>query len=233
QDESPQEVAAACAAAAGAMGGGGGDYLSLKAPALDFDLRLVRTVAEAARRRGTGLHFDSHGPEQADATFALLAAAARTGLRIGCTLPSRWRRSAADAEAALAMGVPVRLVKGQWPDPSHRGDPRRGYLDLADRLAGRAPRVFVATHDEALGREALRRLREAGTPCTLELLYGLPARACRRAARRAGVGVRVYVPFGRGWLPYAAAQAASRPWILWWLARDLVRGALPRRAGAG
>src|SRR5207237_6708266 len=122
---------------------------------------------------------------------------------LGTTLPSRWRRSDRDAERALELGLRIRLVKGQWEGEEDR-EPREGFLALADRLAGRARHVAVATHDRALAAEALRRL--GATPGELEQLYGLPL---------APPGARVYVPYGRGYLPYAVRQGRRHPRIAW------------------
>jgi len=97
-------------------------------------------------------------------------------------------------------------------------------LRVVDRLAGRGCRVAVATHDHALAGQALARLRDAGTPCELELLYGLPARQSLQAARAAGVPVRVYVPYGHAWLPYGLSQARRNPRILWWTMKDWLLG---------
>jgi proline dehydrogenase len=142
---------------------------------------------------------------------------------LGCTLPGRWVRSPVDAERAADSGFYVRVVKGQWPDPSHRQrDPVQGFLAVIDRLAGRRSPVGVATHDTPLAREALRRLQAAGTPCQLEQLFSLPLRPGLRAARDAGVPVRIYVPFGRSWLPYRVSEGSRDPRVLWWFLRDMI-----------
>jgi proline dehydrogenase len=36
------------------------------------------------------------------------------------------------------------------------------------------------------------------------------------------VPVRVYVPYGQAFLPYAMSQLKQNPRIAWWLVRDLV-----------
>ena len=196
-------------------------YLSIKPDAFGFDSALLDEVVGRAHATGRRVHFDSLGPEGADRSFALVAAARGRHADLGCTLPAVWRRSPSDAERAVELGLSVRVVKGQWPDG--RGgplDPRAGFLDVIDRLAGRARHVGVATHDRPLGREALRRLRERGTPCSLELLTGLPSRAALREAREHGTAARFYVPFGNAWLPYALSQARQKPRVLYWVLRD-------------
>jgi proline dehydrogenase len=196
-------------------------YVSIKAPSLAFDAELVAAIAQEARSLGVGVHFDSLGPEAADRTFDLMEDARRLGTKLGCTLPGRWRRSVADAERAARLGLNVRVVKGQWADAHEEGaDPRQGYLGVIEALAGRARRVAVATHDPVLASGAIRTLQAAGTPCELELLFGLPSRAALEVGRKLGAPVRFYLPYGHAWLPYGVRQAARNPRILWWMLRD-------------
>lgn len=203
-------------------------YLSIKLPALNYDLMILNEVLEQARHKNTLVHFDSLEPEAADRTYSMISQAARCYPHLGTTLPGRWLRSLTDADLAVDLGLHVRVVKGQWADPQHREmDARQGFLTLIDRLAGRARSVAVATHDPELGRTALERLRRAATPCSLELLYGLPAKPALKVARDLGVVVRIYVPFGYGWLPYSLAQARRNPRVFWWVLRDLLTGGSP------
>jgi proline dehydrogenase len=223
QGEAPSHISAQDAAAVDALGNQptSGSYVSFKPPSLQYDPRLLENLARAADQHGQLIHFDSHGPDTASPTIEALNRLTAPGRRLSLSIPSRWTRSAADAEWAVANAVRVRVVKGQWacldgPDT----DLREGYLAMIDRLAGRASAVAVATHDERLAREALRRLKAAGTPCELELLCGLPRHGPTVVARELGVPVRLYVPFGQAWLPYALDQAARNPTILWRIARD-------------
>ncbi len=200
-------------------------YLSVKFPPLKFDQALLAEVVKRARPNNVLVHFDSLELEAADRTFAAIEQISGSYPRLGCTLPGRWARSVNDAERAADLGLYVRVVKGQWEDPEFpQIDLSEGYLKVIDKLAGRATHVAVATHDPALGRNAIERLRKAGTPCTLELLYGLPVKPALTVARELRVPVRVYVPYGQGWLPYSLTQARKNPRILWWVLRDFVTG---------
>ncbi|MGZ4290718.1 MAG: hypothetical protein ACXVQZ_08900, partial [Gaiellaceae bacterium] len=82
--------------------------------------------------------------------------------------------------------------------------------------------LALATHDVSLADEALR--RAVGSPTELELLYGLPLDGPAAVAAAHGAPVRIYLPFGRGYVPYALSRVRRRPVILWWLARDAVLG---------
>jgi proline dehydrogenase len=247
--DAPRAVADACLAALAAIGAAGAaesarPYLSIKVPALSFDDALVGEIVDRAALAGVGVHFDSHEADQADATFVAITAAARRlpaaaaggdddgepGAdrrlwRLGCTLPGRWPRSLDDADRTAGLGLRVRVVKGQWADPAAPDvDPRRGFLEVIDRLAGRAREVAVASHDAPLAREALQRLRRAGTPAELELLLGLPMQGALRVAREMQARVRIYLPFGVSWLPYALLHVQKNPRVAWWALRDATWG---------
>jgi proline dehydrogenase len=201
--------------------------VSIKAPALSLSGPRIASLVERCRQRHVGLHFDALTVEHQGPLFDLIEQLGIGMDDIGCTLPARFGRSLADVERAVSSQLRVRVVKGQWPDPAHAMEPRRGFMAVIDRLAGRARHVGVATHDAALAEEALRRLGASGTPAELELLFGLPMRATRDVARRLNVPVRVYVPYGHAWLPYALSSARTNPRVLWWLLGDAIRARMP------
>jgi len=197
-------------------------YLSIKVPSLKYDFERLKELLDIASQHRTRIHFDALGPDTASASFGLLEKAAAYYKNLGCTLPSRWKRSAADAKRAIELGVAVRVVKGQWPDPDHPGiDPRAGFLELIESLAGKAAMVAVASHDASLASESLVRLLRAGTPCELEQLFGLPLRI-DRVAKPLGIAGRIYVPYGTAYLPYALSEIKKRPIILSWLLKDFL-----------
>jgi proline dehydrogenase len=217
--ERPDTVDRAYGKAVDALAGRPGVQLACKPPAVALDPGRIDALAERSRRAGIPLHFDSVGPEAATQVLEATVAAGA-----GATLPGRWSRSPADADRLASTELPVRVVKGQWPDPSEPDrDPREGYLAVIERLAGRAAPVGVATHDGPLAEEALRRLRDGGTPCELQLLLGLPAAASLAAARDAGVDVRIYVAYGTPYLPYALRSAPKHPLVAFRLVVDLLR----------
>jgi proline dehydrogenase len=202
---------------------GSGDYLSIKLPALEFDAARVDEVATAARARGVRVHCDSHAIDDTGSTHALIDRMLDAGTAVGCTLPGRWRRSLDDVAWAAERSLPVRVVKGQWPDPADpQRDLRLGFLEVIDRLAGGPSPVAIATHDVPLAVEAERRLSVASTECTFELLFGLPRRAALQLAHARQRPARIYIPYGAAYLPYALSRLRQNPRIAWWLLKDLV-----------
>jgi proline dehydrogenase len=199
-------------------------HVSVKLSALEFDPNLFAELNAAAAQSARLLHVDALGPKTVGATWVLLQNAPRSG-QLGTTLPGRWLRSAEDAALAARLGLRVRVVKGQWPDSAPGSvDPAEGFLRVVDRLCGHGAGVGVATHDVKLLADSLHRLKGAGTPCTAELFFGLPFRAPVVTARRLGVPIRVYVPYGRCAAPYGVADLGGNPAVAWWLIQDLLLG---------
>jgi len=199
---SPAAVTEDCLAAAAALPTG--SQLSIKYASMQRDPAVLDELLERCVARGVSLHFDALAPETAEPALREAARLATTAPdAVSCTLPARWARSVADATQVSGEGLGVRVVKGEWADPGDpECDPRAGLLAVVDALAGEARHVAVATQDAPLAAEALRRLIAAGTACELQVLYAMRSRHAVRAARKLGVPVRVYVPYGEGRVPY-------------------------------
>jgi proline dehydrogenase len=188
-------------------------YVSLKLPSLGD----LEGVASHARDAGVRLHFDSLAADVQDDVVRETRTLLDRGVRVGLTVPGRWSRSRADLEALAGSPVHVRIVKGQWPGDR---DAVEGFLELAGLARGS---VALATHDAALAREATQRLAP-GVDLSFELLYGLPVRSMLALGRELGVPVRIYLPYGHGYFPYALDRLRENPRMLWWLARDAALG---------
>jgi proline dehydrogenase len=222
----PEQVAEIYVDAVKELAGSGLDtYLSIKPPALRYDPAFTAQVAAAAKKWNVRVHCDSHGPETADQSHALEQAllSELPATHVSTTLPGRWLRSLPDADWAVERGIRVRVVKGQWPDPeAPNRDFSEGYLEVIDRLAGRAREVGVATHDVPLTEKVVAKLRAAKTPFELELLYGMPMEKSLRWAKDNKVPVRVYVPFGKGFLPSAVGVLRRNPRLAWLVIKDFL-----------
>jgi proline dehydrogenase len=218
--ELPESIAKNYVAAVDAIADAGiVSSVSIKVDRLDYDWDILYPVLHRAMERRVRIHFDAQG--KVDPTHDLIEKSCALGADVSGTLQSRLMRSLDDVERFVKLQIPIRVVKGQDADPQYpKLDPRRSYMALVERLAGRAAHIGVATHDRRTAEPALDALMEAKTPCSLEQLRSLPR--LDFLAEKRGVPVRAYVAYGHFGLPYAVNEIFRRPSIVWWILRDAV-----------
>ena len=200
---------------------------------------LARIVARAVERDAfVRIDMEAHGTTDATlaAWRALRPASAAAdpdvaaGADVGVVIQSALRRSAADVDALIAAGARVRLCKGAYVEPASVAFQDKAEVDAAFEALmlrllreGRFP--AFATHDDRLVRRAIEVARAEGiAPDRFEfqMLYGV-RRDLQDRLRRAGYGVRVYVPFGTEWYPYFMRRLAERPANIAFLLRSILR----------
>jgi proline dehydrogenase len=198
----------------GLLGGHPGAYLSLDCShiALDRDPIACRARVEriaANLSAGARLQLGAEEAARTDAILELARAAAATGAHVMATVQANLRRSPDDVERLVASGVPIRLVKGAYPERPEIAHPwgaetDRAYVALSERLVALGAEHALATHDPAL----LERLLAGRSGVHVEFLLGVrPEHAHELVA--AGHQVRIYVPYGERWFRYYARRAAE------------------------
>lgn len=193
-------------------------------------------IGMAARRAaGAGrdwLVLDMEDAGILDRTCALHRDLLAAGVPAGLTLQARRRRTPEDLARAIRQRTALRLVKGAFPERAldHAGRARvdQAYLDAASIMLSREAResgfypVF-GTHDDRLAGAIMALARERGwdpDAFEFEMLYGVRP-DWQLALRALGYNVRVYLPFGGDWWPYAIRRVGENPRNAWLLARSL------------
>ena len=159
---------------------------------------------------GRRLQVGAEDARRTDAVLSCVLDVAGRGLadRLGATVQANLLRSAEDADALVAAGVHVRLVKGAYVEAAGAypyGEPTDvAFLRLGFRLAEQDAAWSMATHDGRL-RELL--LLALG-PVPVEQLLGVrPAVLDELHAR--DLPTRVYVPYGADWFRYWMRRVAE------------------------
>jgi proline dehydrogenase len=158
---------------------------------------------------GRRIQVGAEEERRADRILAAVLAVARAGGAVSATVQANLERSRADAHALADAGVPIRLVKGAYPeDPRVArpwGEPTDlAFLELAHELRANGAEVALATHDAVVREALLRALPGIG----VEMLLGVRSADARVLAAR-GVPVRIYVPYGDAWFRYAMRRWAE------------------------
>lgn len=199
---------------------------------------LAAAVREAAPRPRPGhdaLIIDMEDASVTDATLDLYWSLRSEELPAAITIQAYLHRTPADLATLIAAGAWVRLVKGAFAEPADlavrsAADRDSRYRRCAAQLLGRAAReagVYpsFATHDHRLIEEIIAQAEAQGWPADayeFEMLHGVRPDLQRALARR-GHRVRVYLPFGTDWFPYAIRRVGESPRNLRFVAATLAR----------
>ncbi len=214
--------------------------LSVKLSQLGRDARadrcegVLETICARAARGPTVVWTDMEAPAAVDATLGVFRRVRERHPHLGLCLQAYLRRTTADVESLIPLGVALRIVKGSYRQPraaAYRG--RRAIADHFFRLGARllasdaraaGVRAVFATHDVGL----LGRLRDHARSLGLgrdafecHMLLGVRRGYQRRLATE-GYPVRALVSYGEAWLAWYVRRLAERPANLGVLLRGLL-----------
>ncbi len=202
-------------------------------------LRLGKALAAQPRDGRNCLMLDMEDFALVEPTLAAHHRLREAGIPAGLTLDAYLHRTPGDLQFLLAGPNMVRLVKGAFAEGREHAWQRREEIDQAYlRLAGQmlSPEArshgfypVFATHDDriiALVRAMAKSNGWTQGQYEFELLYGVRP-ALLHELRDQGERVRVYLPFGRDWWPYAIRRVGEAPRNAWFAVRALW-GALTR-----
>lgn len=203
--------------------------LGLKsAPALCQELveRLVRHAAQF----DNFVEVDMEDSATTQPTIDLFAAVRRKHENIGLAVQASLYRSAHDLERLRPLRPKIRLVKGAYREPASLSFPRKAQVDanyrkLLVELFENGFFPAVATHDEALIAFTQQLVTRKGfdpTRFEFQMILGV-RRDLQLALAAQRYRVRIYIPFGREWLPYFMRRLAERPANLTFVLKSLLR----------
>jgi len=179
----------------------------------------LRKILERAEPAGFFVRIDMESSSYSDVTLEIFETLWRHGYRqIGVVLQSALYRSEQDLRRINALGARVRLVKGAYQEPKtvayqKKADVDAAYARMLKTLITDGHHAAIATHDPAmidLARQWAREQNIAPDRFEFQLLYGI-RRDLQTMLKKAGYGVRVYIPFGREWFPYFMRRLGERP----------------------
>jgi proline dehydrogenase len=215
--------------------------VSVKLTGLGLDLshelcreNLERVVTEAARYGGNFVRIDMEDSSTTSETLTLYRELRAAGFNnVGVVLQAYLRRTLDDIAALADLRPNVRLCKGIYIEPpsiafTDYDAVRANYVGALDALLGAGAYVGVATHDEWLIGEALKRVASLAAPnYEFQMLLGVrEQRASELVA--AGHRLRVYVPFGEHWYQYSLRRLQENPAMAGTIARATVGRVLGR-----
>lgn len=228
------------------------EYLSLlreveqTSDTMDFSLKLsqmgldisealckknVKEILDAAKHHTVRL--DMEGSDSTQRTVDSCLDLHATYKNLGIALQVYLHRTPADVQAMVHSGISVRLCKGAYKESREiayqsMDDIREHFLKLAFLLLKEGFLPAIATHDEYLIREIIdfiSREKVDSRSFYFEMLYGV-RRDLQNILLAKGYQMRVYVPYGKSWLPYTLRRLAERKENIFFVIKHLFRETL-------
>jgi len=211
--------------------------ISAKVSALGMDISFdlckknTKDLIDAVRHHT--IRFDMEGSDLTERTMKLGLELQKTHKNLGVVLQAYLRRTDQDVQSVIEQGVSTRLCKGAYKEPDaiayqSMDEIRENFLKQAFRLLKEGNLPAIATHDEVLIEkiiEFIEREKISADSFYFELLYGV-RRDIQKALLDKGYQVRLYVPYGKAWLPYTLRRLAERKENIIFVLKNIVREAL-------
>ncbi len=208
--------------------------LSAKVSALGMDIsydlckKNVEELIDAVRHHT--VRFDMEGSDLTERTLKLGLELQKNHRNLGVVLQAYLRRTGEDVQSVINQGVSTRLCKGAYKEPEtiayqSMDQIRENFLKQAFRLLKEGHLPAIATHDEILIEQISRFIEKENISHDsfyFELLYGV-RRDIQQALLGKGYQVRIYVPYGKAWLPYTLRRLAERKENILFVLKSLVR----------
>jgi len=210
-------------------------FISVKLSQLGLDIDMefardnLRRILETAERVKGFVRVDMEGSGETEATLEIVKGLkANRAVPLGAVLQAMLLRTPDDVMELVRREVPIRLCKGAYREPpaiALQGveDIRRQFLSLAKRLLTSGGYPAVATHDPWLIERVKSFAREQGIGAErfeFQMLYGIRRRLARKTLEE-GYRMRIYVPFGRAWVPYTWRRLRERKENMWFVLKHI------------
>ena len=211
--------------------------ISAKVSALGMDISYdlcKRNVEELIDKAGHHtVRFDMEGSGLTERTLKLGLELQKNHKNLGVVVQAYLHRTDKDVQSIVEQGVSTRLCKGAYKEPGNiayqsMDQIRENFLKQAFRLLKEGNRPAIATHDEVLIGQISEFIEKENIPLDsfyFELLYGV-RRDIQQTLLNKGYQVRIYIPYGKAWLPYTLRRLGERKENVIFVIKNLIRETL-------
>lgn len=194
----------------------------------DLALKNSETIIKKAAEYCNFVRLDMEGSAYTQRTIDIFLKLRKKYRNVGIALQSYLLRSRKDARMVVEKGGSIRLVKGAYKEAQGVAFQDKKEVDanfeaIMKELLLTGTRPAIATHDERLINEAKRFAAEKKLPkdsFDFEMLLGIK-RTLQRELAAEGYKVRVYIPYGKDWLPYTVRRLRERKENIWFVVKNI------------
>ncbi len=196
-----------------------------------FCLDNLRLLLSVAREKEVFVRLDMEGSDITESTIRLFETVYPDyPEHVGIVLQAYLKRTRRDIERMCDLKARVRLCKGAYKEPAsiaHQSMDiiRAHFVEYMKRLITEARYPGIATHDDLLIAATKQFVNEEGIGhdrFEFQMLYGIRPETQVQIAQE-GYNMRVYVPYGRRWVPYFSRRLRERKENVWFVLKNLFR----------
>jgi len=188
-------------------------------------------LLDVAKKYDTFIRLDMEGSDVTESTLSIFE---RVFLsypdHVGIVLQAYLRRTAEDIDRMCQLQARVRICKGAYREPESvafqkMSEIRECFLDHMQTLITRGRYPGIATHDDILINETKSFVRSEKIPADkfeFQMLYGIRSET-QATINSEGYNMRIYIPFGKMWVPYFSRRLRERKENVFFVLKNLVR----------
>ena len=208
--------------------------ISVKLTQLGLDIdetfaqkNLERVVALAGEVGGF-VRVDMEDSSHTAQTLRMVTGVHKHHTEVGVVLQAMLRRAPEDVMEMLKEKISLRLCKGAYKEPPSIAFPDKRevdhqYVTLMKRLLTSGLYHGIATHDEKIierTKDFIFHEKLRKDSFEFQMLFGIRNKFARSLVEE-GWRVRVYVPYGKFWLPYMMRRLRERKENIWFVAKNI------------
>lgn len=195
----------------------------------DFCLDNLHQLLDAAKAQDAFIRLDMEGSDITESTLRLFEAVYPDYRdHVGIVLQAYLKRTRADIERMCELKARVRLCKGAYKEPPEKAHQsmdviRERFVEYMKLLLKHARYPGIATHDDLLIDATKAFVADENIShdaFEFQMLYGLRPQTQQQIAQD-GYHMRVYVPYGRQWLPYYSRRLRERKENIFFILKHL------------
>ena len=146
-------------------------------------------------------------------------------------LQANLKRSKKDIDILIKTKSNIRLVKGAYKENpkiayKNKEDVNKSYTELLKKLVKSKCFISIATHDENIinfSKSLINKYKIKKNKYEFQMLYGIRRDIQKKLADQ-NYPIRVYVPYGKKWLPYFYRRLRERKENILFIVKNLMRG---------
>jgi proline dehydrogenase len=176
----------------------------------DLCIAFLTSIAKEADKYGHTIRLDMEDSKLTARTIDVCLEVNKDCKNVGIALQANLHRTNKDINSLIKKNISIRLVKGAYKENEDIAEQSRiaiemSFFDYAARLKShKANKPAIATHDEEL-IEDITEIIPNPKYFDYEFLYGI-RRDLQKNLLHKGYSVRIYIPFGKNWLPYTVRR---------------------------